>query len=250
MKVFVVDLNNRRDSAALTSAFLVIIIVFASIIGVATQVFGESMIAAMVGTSPTDKIIIIDAGHGGEDSGAVGVTGVWEKDLNLQMALQIGADFEEKGYVVVYTRTDDRLLYTEAENIYGIRKISDLKNRVKVAEKYPEAILVSVHMNSFGSSKYSGLQVYYSNNNDESRMLADSIQNRVATDIQKDNKRDIKSGKDMYILENVSNTAVLIECGFLTNEAECKKLSEKEYQKQLSFSIVCGIIEYIEKNQK
>ena len=249
MKVFVVDLNNRRDSAALTSAFLVIIIVLASIIGVATQVFGESM-AAMAGTSPTDKIIIIDAGHGGEDSGAVGVTGVLEKDLNLQMALQIGADFEEKGYVVVYTRTDDRLLYTEAENIYGIRKISDLKNRVKVVEKYPEAILVSIHMNSFGSSKYSGLQVYYSNNNDESRMLADSIQNRVATDIQKDNKRDIKSGKDMYILENVSNTAVLIECGFLTNEAECKKLSEKEYQKQLSFSIVCGIIEYIEKNQK
>ena len=250
MNILVVDLNSKRVSAALTSAFLVIIIVLASIVGVSYKIFGENIISAMAGTSPSEKIIIIDAGHGGEDSGAVGVTGVLEKDLNLQMALQIGSEFEERGYVVVSTRTDDRLLYTEDENIYGIRKISDLKNRVKVAEKYPDAILVSIHMNSFGSGKYSGLQVYYSTNKDESKDLADSIQSKVATELQKDNKREIKSGKDMYILEHVNNTAVLIECGFLTNEAECKKISEKEYQNQLSFSIVCGIIEYIEKNQK
>ena len=102
-------------------------------------------------------------------------------------------------------------------------------------------------MNSFGSSKYSGLQVYYTDGNDESYNLAQSIQNKVKNDLQKDNNRVVKSGKQIYLLENIENTAVLIECGFLTNPEECEKLSKKDYQKELSFSIVCGIIEYIEK---
>lgn len=250
MKIFVLNLTGRRASLALVSISLVLIIVIAGTIGAVTHIYGDDILDSAADTLPYEKIIIIDAGHGGEDSGAVGVNGVLEKDLNLQLALEIGRIFEEKGYIVVYTRTDDRLLYTEEQNIYGIRKISDLKNRVKVAERYPDSIFISIHMNSFGSSKYSGLQVYYSDNKDESRVLADTIQNRVVSDIQKDNKRVPKAGSDMYILDNVNNTAVLIECGFLTNEAECKKLSEKEYQKELSFSIVCGIIEYIEANNK
>ena len=248
MKIFVLNLVGKRARMAFVSLSLVLVIVLATAIGFVARTFGEELISAVADATPYDKIVIIDAGHGGEDSGAVGITGVLEKNLNLQMALEIGKAFEEKGYVVVYTRTDDRLLYTEEENIHGIRKISDLKNRCKIAERYPNSIFVSVHMNSFGSAKYSGLQVYYSENSEESRSLADSIQNKVTTDIQKDNKRVTKPGKNMYILENIDNTAVLIECGFLTNEAECKKLSEKEYQKELSFSIVCGIIEYIEKN--
>jgi N-acetylmuramoyl-L-alanine amidase len=105
-------------------------------------------------------------------------------------------------------------------------------------------------MNSFGSEKYSGLQVYYSEKNDDSKLLADVIQNKVISDIQKDNNRVTKPGKDIYVLENIENTAVLIECGFLTNKAECEKLSQKEYQKELSFSIVCAIIEYIEMSNQ
>ena len=139
-------------------------------------------------------------------------------------------------------------MYTEEENVKGIRKISDLKNRCKVASRYPGSLFISIHMNSFGSSKYSGLQVYYSENNKESKGIADSIQDRVAKDLQNNNNRTTKPGKNIYLLENISNTAVLIECGFMTNQEELKKLSEKEYQKQLSFSIVCGIIEYMEKN--
>ena len=247
MKIFVINLIGKRMTAAITSATLLLTVLLASVIGLAFKEYTFNIDAEGVDGIPYDKIIILDAGHGGEDSGAVGVNGVLEKDLNLQIALEIGRIFEEKNYVVVYTRTDDHLLYTEEQNIKGIRKINDLKNRCRFAEKYPESIFISIHMNSFGSAKYSGLQVYYSGNNEESRLLADTIQNRVATDIQKDNKRVIKRGNDMYILENINNTAVLIECGFLTNEEECKKLSEKEYQKQLSFSIVCGIIEYIEK---
>ena len=102
-------------------------------------------------------------------------------------------------------------------------------------------------MNSYKNSKYSGLQVYYSENNDSSYALASSIQQGVKSALQNDNNRQIKPGKDMYILENLENPAVLIECGFLTNPLECEKLTEKEYQKELSFAIFCGIIEYINK---
>ena len=191
-----------------------------------------------------EKLVIIDPGHGGEDPGAVGVNGSLEKDLNLEISLLVGEELVKSGYTVIYTRTEDKLLYKPEENIKGIRKISDLKNRCKIAEEYPSATFVSIHMNSFAQEKYSGMQVYSALKNADSRLLAEKIQKSVKTSLQPENKRVVKEGRGIYILENVSNKAVLIECGFLSNSEECAKLSEKEYQKQLSFSIVCGIIEY------
>ena len=195
--------------------------------------------------SAPEMLIILDAGHGGEDAGATGVNGALEKDLNLSVVNILGEMLTEKGFAVVYTRSEDKLLYEEWENIKGIRKISDLKNRCKIAKNYPNALFVSIHMNTFGDGKYSGLQVYYSPNNKESEMLAGAIQSNVKKELQPGNNRNIKQGSDIYILENIDNTAVLIECGFLSNEEEAKKLSQKEYQKMLSFSIICGIIEYM-----
>ena len=195
-----------------------------------------------------NRTVIIDAGHGGEDCGAIGANGVYEKDLNLSMATALGEEFSKQGYAVIYTRLDDRLLYTKEENIHGIRKISDLKNRCKIGAETPDALFISIHMNSFSQSKYSGTHVYYSEKNDESYQIAMSVQSKIKNDLQPDNNRVPKPGKDIYLLENLDNPAILIECGFLTNPDECKKLSEKEYQKQLSFSILCGIIEYIDKN--
>ena len=192
------------------------------------------------------RIIVIDAGHGGEDSGAVAGNGALEKDLNLVIAHLMKAELEKQGYNVVMTRTEDKMLYSESENIKGMRKLSDLKNRVKIAEEYPGATLISIHMNSFGAAQYSGLQVYYQANKDNSRTLADAIQNKVRSTLQPDNERKVKSGEGIYLLENSSLNTVLVECGFLTNPQEAEKLCEKEYQNQLSFAIVCGIIEYIE----
>lgn len=193
------------------------------------------------------RTIIIDAGHGGEDSGTVGVNGAYEKDINLTVANTLGTYLEKAGFAVIYTRTEDKLLYTEAQNIKGMRKIHDLKNRVAVAKEYPDALFVSIHMNSFAESKYSGLQVYYSQTNPQSATLANSVQTEVKSRLQPDNNRVTKPGKDLYILENIENTGILIECGFLSNPEECKKLSEKEYQKELCFSILCGIINYTDK---
>lgn len=246
MRIYTLNLRKHRYASAITAIVLVLIILSAISISVVTKLFGSDLFIESADAIPYEKIVILDAGHGGEDSGAIGKNGRLEKDLNLEIALEIGEALEERGYVVVYTRTDDRLLYTEAENVKGIRKISDLKNRCKVAANYPESIFVSIHMNSFASEKYSGLQVYHKPEDEESRALASAIQERSVSDVQPDNNRKIKSGKGMYVLENVENTAVLIECGFLTNRDECEKLSEKEYQKRLSLAIVCAIIEYIE----
>lgn len=193
------------------------------------------------------RTVILDAGHGGEDGGAVGADGTQEKDLNLALTLALGERLSELGYTVIYTRTDDRLLYTEEENIKGIRKISDLKNRCKIAAEHKDALFVSIHMNTFGQSKYSGLQVYYSPVVEGSEKLARCIQSEVCEEVQTENHRKIMKGKDIYILEHTENVAVLIECGFLSNPEECKKLSEKEYQKRLSFAIACGMIKYEEE---
>ena len=193
------------------------------------------------------KIIILDAGHGGEDCGAIGVSGVYEKDLNLEITFLIGEQLQKQGFTVVYTRVEDKLLYKPEEDIKGIRKISDLKNRCEIASRYPEAIFISIHMNFFGQEKYWGTQIYSTPKDAQSRRLAEAIRESIKKDIQPENNRLVKEGNEIYVLKNTENTAVLIECGFLSNRDECEKLSQKEYQKQLSFSIVCGIIEYIGK---
>ena len=192
-------------------------------------------------------IVILDAGHGGEDPGAIGYDGVYEKDLNLLICKLIREELTAQGYAVVMTREDDRLLYTEAENIKGIRKISDLKNRVKIFNSYEPAIAISIHMNTFFASQYHGTQIYYSNVDGADRLAA-AIRDSVRVELQPDNRRPLKHSEGIYLLENSKIPTVLVECGFLSNPEECKKLSEKEYQKRLSFSIVCGIINYIEEN--
>ena len=248
MKLVVINFKNRRFAGGAAKILLILVLTISISVGVVSKLLRDEIFIYSNAAVDKNSIVVIDAGHGGEDSGAIGSTGVLEKDLNLEIASEIGHQLVERGYIVVYTRTDDRLLYTDEENIKGIRKISDLKNRCKIALRYPDSVFVSVHMNSYGDAKYSGLQVYYSENNEGSARLAQQIQNKVRNELQPENTRQTKNGDGLYVLENVKNPAVLIECGFLSNVEECEKLSEKEYQKSLSFSIVCGIIEYIEAN--
>ena len=245
MRWYIIGRKTFYRARAVLIIFLTAVLLFVFSFSFVNERYSDSFLVDAT-LAVEEKMIIIDAGHGGEDSGAIGACGVLEKDLNLEIATEVGNALKEKGYIVLYTRTEDKLLYTEEENIKGIRKISDLKNRCKIANEHPGAIFVSIHMNSYSSSKYSGLQVYYTEDDEKSAALAGKIQSSVRTLLQNDNRRTTKCGKDIYILDNTEPVAVLIECGFLTNAAECKKLSEKEYQKQLSSAIVCGIIEYKE----
>ncbi len=246
MKFYIINGTKRKTVEFVLTSLFALLVTLSISIGIVFKALGKDLFIETI-NSDEGKIVILDAGHGGEDPGAIGADGIYEKDLNLAIAFEIGALLQNEGFAVVYTRTEDKLLYKEEENIKGMKKIYDLKNRCKIAEEYPNALLLSIHMNSYGSPKYSGLQVYYADGKDESNLLARSIQTSVRENLQPENKRSIKSGKDIYILKNTDNVSVLIECGFLTNPQECKKLSEKEYQKQLSFSIVCGIINYMEQ---
>lgn len=198
--------------------------------------------ATPVAASQSLPVIIIDAGHGGEDCGTVSADGTLEKDLNLAVSLRLASLFRAAGYPVVMTRTEDRLLYTEEQNIKGQRKQYDLKNRLLISEKYGNGVLVSIHMNSFPTQKYSGTQIWYADDA-ASRKLAQSIQSEIARTLQPDNHRTImRSTQDLYLLSRSTHPALLIECGFLSNEAECARLRSEEYQKRLSFVIFYAMI--------
>lgn len=247
MRICYIKLYKEKKPRTVLALCIVISAIVSIMVGFLFHSKTINSLPASADISEKEQLIIIDAGHGGEDPGAVGKNGVLEKDLNLEITQRIGKILENNGFTVIYTRTEDKLLYKPEENIKGIRKISDLKNRCKISLDNPEALFVSIHMNSYGSEKYSGLQVYYSEKNTESKTVADKIQNAVKASLQPNNNRKIKSGEGMYLLEHTVSPAVLIECGFLTNGEECERLKEKEYQNNLSFAIVCGIIEYVEE---
>ena len=205
-----------------------------------------------VGTGDYEgRTVILDAGHGGEDSGAVGVNGVPEKELNLAVTTALAAMLRSAGVTVIETRTEDRLLYRPAENIKGQKKMYDLRNRLAVAEENPDALFISVHMNTFTDAKYSGFQIYYSENRESIRILAGELQDIVKKYLQPENNRKIKAaGDNIYLLDRAKeNPSILIECGFISNPAECEKLSSEDYRKQLSFILFCGIMNYMTENK-
>jgi N-acetylmuramoyl-L-alanine amidase len=190
------------------------------------------------------RTIIIDAGHGGEDGGAVGVNNVLEKDLNLEISLVLADIFKSAGYNVIMTRADDRMLYTEYKR--GTLKSQDLKYRLSIAEQNPEAVFLSIHMNMFPQARYSGLQVYYSANNDLSQSLAETVQSHVREYIQPENNRKIKkSDSRIYLMKKITTPAILIECGFLSNYEEAELLADTKYRHMLACVIYCAVDNYI-----
>ncbi len=181
--------------------------------------------------------VIIDAGHGGEDGGAVGKTEmgeVYEKDLNLTIAMKLRDRLTQAGITVIMTREKDVLLYDRNTDYHGRRKVLDLAARLHIGESTPDALFISIHMNAFPQSKYHGLQVYYSPNHPLSRTLAQAMQTKAAADLQPDNQRKIKqAGSNIFILDRLQCPAVMIECGFLSNAAECAVLQNENYQDRL-----------------
>ncbi len=196
-------------------------------------------------SSTSEKpVVIIDAGHGGEDGGASSADGVKEKDLNLDVALTLGKMLEANGISVIQTRTEDIMLYSEYKK--GSLKMQDLKNRLEISKENDNSIFVSIHMNKFSEEKYSGLQVFYSKNSEQSTALANTIQKNVKEYLQPENDRETKpAGSNIYLLDRIDTPAVLIECGFLSNPVECPNLSDQGYRKELAAVIYSSIIEFL-----
>lgn len=189
--------------------------------------------------------VVIDAGHGGRDGGATGVTGLVEKDLNLEIASLLCDMLHAVGKTTRMTRTADSLACDENDPaLRGRLKQTDLKNRVLLAEANPDAQFISIHMNNFPVEKYHGLQVYYSPHAETSRTLAACIQKNAAALLQPDNTRQIKAaGSNIFLLDRIRTTAVLVECGFLSNRAESEKLADAVYRKQLALILAVSLLQ-------
>ena len=199
----------------------------------------------------TRPVIILDAGHGGEDGGAVGENGIPEKDINLEIAKHLDEMLRAAGYETVMTRSDDRMLYDPNVDYKGRKKRLDLEARLAIAQSQENAIFVSIHMNAFPDSQYSGLQVYYSTNHADSKILAEQIQSDSKAWLLANNERHIKpSGGTSYLLDHIAHPAVLVECGFLSNSEECKKLSTQSYQRQLATALFSSICDFCEGEKK
>lgn len=196
----------------------------------------------------TQITVVIDAGHGGEDGGCEG-NGLVEKDLNLEISLLVADMLRQSGVNVVLTRNTDILLYDKNEDYQGRKKALDLRKRLEITQAQENPILVSIHMNYFAQTQYSGLQVWYSKNDARSRILANLIQTRTKIELQPNNKRSIKEAtSSIFLLHNATFPAVLIECGFLSNQAEADSLSNAKYRQMLAETIFRSIMDYISQN--
>lgn len=192
-------------------------------------------------------VVVLDAGHGGEDGGAVGMLDgkeVEEKHLNLALAKLVRDLLVADGVEVVMTREEDVLLYDRNTSFEGRKKVLDLAARVAVAESTENAIFVGIHMNAFPQTQYKGLQVYYSPNHALSATLAEAMQSKVVSHLQPENHRKIKrAGAEIHVLEQLDCPAVLVECGFLSNVEDCRALTDPAYQQRLAFLLFCAIRE-------
>lgn len=231
--------------------FLLLSILFSGILFLFCQ-FGNHIVFARSKNTIAGHVytVVLDAGHGGEDGGASSADGILEKELNLAITKQIGAELERQGVSVIYTRTEDILLYDRNVDYKGRKKLLDLAARLKIARETENSLFVSIHMNSFPQKQYNGLQVYYSAHHPLSQVLALSIQNNVKKNLDPNNGRKIKKADSaIYLLDRNDKPAILIECGFLSNDEEAKHLATEEYQKKLSSLIAESIIETMEKAQ-
>ncbi|MBR2431439.1 MAG: N-acetylmuramoyl-L-alanine amidase [Clostridia bacterium] len=209
----------------------------------------ERAVAMTQGVQKSSVTVVIDAGHGGEDGGASSVSGALEKDLNLDIAFLLADMLRANGINVVMTRTEDILLYDPTSDYHGRKKVLDLAARLKIAKETPNSVFVSIHMNSFPQTQYSGLQVYYSKNDKNSKTVADLIQSNVKAYLQPSNTRKTKGATSaIFLLDRLETPAVLIECGFLSNYEEARRLSNAEYRKKLAFVIFCSLCDYISNN--
>lgn len=195
----------------------------------------------------TNKTIIVDAGHGGIDPGAMtDDQSIKEKDVNLKIAQKVKQLIEASGAIVILTRNDDTSLYTEEAGKTIRQKYNEnLRNRKKIIDESSADMFVSIHLNNFPQSKkYYGAQTFYPQGKEDDKQLATYIQSELKRVVDNTNNREIKPSDDIYLIKDNEIPSTLIECGFLSNDKEAKLLNDEEYQDQIAWAIYVGIQRY------
>lgn len=231
----------RRNIALIVMLFLLSIAIYSLNIGNAEE--AEPVTAGL----EVLRTVIVDAGHGGEDPGAVSdYSGVREKDVNLIIAKKVKALLEQQNYKVILTREEDKLSYEEGTTGILRKRYQDLTRRKKLIDESGADIAISIHLNKFDQTSVHGAQTFYPRNNyEESQKLAVAIQSAIKETVDPENKREaLMKDKDILLLKNIKVPTVMVECGFLSNPDEEKKLVTEEYQDKLAQAIVNGINKY------
>ena len=192
----------------------------------------------------SNKVIILDAGHGTPDEGAESSNGTTEAEINLKITLKVQKLLEQSGATVILTRSDENAIYDIDSKTLKQKKVSDIHNRVKIGNESSADIFVSIHLNKIPQSQYWGWQCFYKKNNENSKKLAEAIQANLNQAIPKDNKRVAMQIDNIYIIKNVQIPTAIVECGFLSNLQEEQLLLTDEYQDKLAWGIYNGIINY------
>lgn len=205
--------------------------------------WGSEVITANSGSLRQSTNVVIDAGHGGVDGGAISCTGVTESHINLQIALKLEDLMHLLGIRTVMIRNTDRSVYTQGTTI-AAKKVSDIRERVRIVNSTPNALLLSIHQNTFSDPRYCGAQVFY-NSGAKSKELAEKTQTAFSNQLDPSNKRLAKRSSGVYLMEHINCTAILVECGFLSNPNEEALLRTEEYQKKICCVIAASVAQYL-----
>ena len=192
----------------------------------------------------SNKVIVIDVGHGVPDEGAESSNGTTEAESNLKIALKVQNLLEQSGATVILTRSDENAIYDIDSKTLKQKKISDIHNRVKIGNESSADIFVSIHLNKIPQEQYWGWQTFYKQESQEGQKLATCIQNNLNETIQKENNRVPMKIDNIYIIKHVEIPISIVECGFLSNPEEEKLLLTDEYQTKLAWGIYTGIMDY------
>ena len=221
----------------------ILIILFVSIISFSTNRNTENIIQT-VSLPISDKTIVLDAGHGYPDMGAENGKGITESNINLIITKKVQSLLEQSGCNVILTRSDENGIYNLDSNTIREKKVTDIKNRVKIGNESSADAFISIHLNKIPQSQYYGWQTFYKNNNEKSKQLAKSLQEELNSSIQRENKREALKITGKYIIEHVEIPISIVECGFLSNPEEAMLLQQDDYQDKLAWGIYNGIMDY------
>mgnify|MGYP004578789723 FL=1 len=233
-------LNKKRITLILSGIFLSVFVFILTTENTEEQ----NKYISTVSLPASGKTIVIDAGHGVPDEGAQSSNGTTEAETNLKIALKLQNLLEQSGCTVILTRSDENAIYDIDSKTLKQKKISDIKNRVKIGNESSADIFVSIHLNKIPQSQYDGWQTFYKEGSEDGARLAKTIQENLNKTIQKENNRIAKTIDKIYIIKHVEIPTTIVECGFLSNPDEEKLLLEDEYQNKLAWGIYNGIIDY------
>lgn len=233
--------SGKYDRVVKTGLFLLLAAAFVVALRGGARIVSSNRVLPQR-TGKEKPCVVIDAGHGGADPGKVGVDGSLEKDINLKIAEKLALFLTAADVDVVLTRTTDEGLYDE--NVSN-KKVQDMKNRVALIEEKKPALTVSIHQNSYHEEYVHGAQVFYYEGSEESREIAERMQQVLTEQIDPDNARQAKANSSYYLLKKTSTPIIIVECGFLSNYEEAQKLSTEVYQEKTAWAIHLAILNYL-----